>query len=632
MYEWKFPSRGYAATEGFSDAGLAEFKGNPLQALAREVCQNSLDAADGTGRTVRVEFHKRFMEIDKFPGMNSMKETINLCQEFWGQDGDVNTKSFLTRARRSLAEKKFFVLRISDFNTKGVQGAFSEKNITPWGSLVKGNAFSVKSDEKNAAGSFGIGKAAPFVSSDFQTIFYRTFDKDNVRAALGVSRLMAHKIPISKCLKGEDPVRRSVGYYGEDDLNKPAKSIVELDQIYQRNEYGTDLFIPGFCYSTSDEEWVKKILVEIVDNFLYSIYSGRLEVIVDSRKLNKSNLSIMLDYLGNAAKNAKMFYEVIREDNNEVLEITKEFYDLGSLRLRLLYKNDLNKKVLVVRNSGMKIAKIPSLPRGISYTGFFELQGDKLNEFFREMENPKHNSWEPKSHRDTKKASKYKEEVEEWVKQIINEKLVEISGEESVIDVGDCFNYTESDKQYKNERKREKIIDAVKSIEVIKHEPEKKKFKVSDVGGNIGQNGNSKKTGTIDDKGESVGHRHRSGTRSGSSATGRKGSENAAGLDQIYSGNREVYVSARIISRGNGINRLIFTTEENIQQCEIEIVTRGENGKTLQLYVQEVNGNKASTKDGHIVIYDIPANTKQTIEFKISGKRNYAMGVKAYGN
>lgn len=52
----------------------------------------------------------------------------------------------------------------------------------------------------------------------------------------------------------------------------------------------------------------------------------------------------------------------------------------------------------------------------------------------------------------------------------------------------------------------------------------------------------------------------------------------------------------------------------------------------MQLYVQEVNGNKASTKDGHIVIYDIPANTKQTIEFKISGKRNYAMGVKAYGN
>ena len=48
MAKWEFPSRGYAETEGFSNAGLAEFRGNPLQALAREICQNSLDAADGS--------------------------------------------------------------------------------------------------------------------------------------------------------------------------------------------------------------------------------------------------------------------------------------------------------------------------------------------------------------------------------------------------------------------------------------------------------------------------------------------------------------------------------------------------------------------------------------------------------
>ncbi|MDU7240420.1 hypothetical protein [Clostridium sp.] len=632
MYKWKFPSRDYAATEGFSDAGLAEFKGNPLQALAREICQNSLDAADGTGRPVRVEFHKAFMKIDKFPGMDSLKDVIDSCQEFWGQEGDSNTKSFLARAKRDLNEKKFFVLRISDFNTKGVQGAFSENNITPWGSLVKGNAFSVKSDEKNAAGSFGIGKAAPFVSSSFQTVFYRTFDKDNVKAALGVSRLMAHKISLSQCKEAEDPVRRSVGYYGEDKYNKPAKFIVELDEIYQRVEHGTDLFIPGFCYSTSDEEWIKKILVEIVDNFLYSIYSGKLEVVVNSRKLNKSNLSDMLDYLGNAAKNAKIFYEVIREDNKEVIEITKQFHNLGSLRLKLLYKNDLNKNILVVRNSGMKIAKIPSLPRGISYTGFFELQSDGLNEFFRGMENPKHNAWEPKRHSDPKKASKYKEEVEDWIKQTINEKLIEISGEESIIDVGNCFNYGESGNKNKDERKKELIIDTVKSIKIIEEEPQKKKFKVSDIGGNIGQNGNSRKAGTIDDKGGKIGHRHRSGTHSSASPTGRRGSENSSGIDQIYTGKREVYVSARIISRGNGMNKLIFTTEENIELCEIEIVTRGENGNTLQLYVQEVNGINVTTKDGHIVVSNIVAKTKQTVEFKIAGKRNYAMGVKAYGN
>lgn len=630
MEKWKFPSRGYAAIEGFSDAGLAEFKGNPLQALAREVCQNSLDAADGNGKPVRVEFHQTFMEINKFPGMESMRKTIDLCQKFWGKEGDANTKNFLAKARSSLKEDKFFVLRISDYNTKGVQGAFSDKNITPWGSLVKGNAFSVKTDEKNAAGSFGIGKSAPFVSSYFQTVFYRTFDQDNVKAALGVCKLMAHEIPEEECEPGEDPVRRAIGYWGENKNKKPSRSIKELDDIYMREEYGTDLFIPGFAYSASGEEWIKLILTEIVDNFLYSIYTGKLEVVVEKRKINKDNLPMMLEYLGNAAKNAKIFYEVIKQENDNVIEVTKKFYALGTLRLRLLYKNDLNKKILVVRNSGMKIANISGLPRGISYSGFLELQGENLNEFFRGMENPKHNAWEPKRHSDSKLAAKYKTEVEEWVKQVINEKLVENSGEESIIDVGDLFSAT--GKNIHNDgKKSEQIIDTVKSINVMEEEPEKKKFTVKDIGESAG-NGNKKKSGIIDDNGEAIGHRHRSGTRSGAMPTGRKGHGNVSGLDQIYSGRREVYVSARIINRGNGINRLIFTTEDSIELGEMEIVTRGENGKTMKLYVQEVFGENVSVQDGHIVIHNIPANIKQVVEFRISGTRNYAMGVRAYGN
>lgn len=64
----------------------------------------------------------------------------------------------------------------------------------------------------------------------------------------------------------------------------------------------------------------------------------------------------------------------------------------------------------------------------------------------------------------------------------------------------------------------------------------------------------------------------------------------------------------------------------------MEIVTKGENGKALQLYVLEATGVNVKAVDGHIVISNVPADTKQTVEFKIVGKRNYAMGVKAYGN
>ncbi len=636
MDKWKFPSRGFAETEGFSNAGLAEFKGNPLQALAREVCQNSLDAADGSGKPVRVEFHNEFLEVSSFPGMADMKNVIKKCDEFWGEEGDVNTKNFLVKARRALEQNKFFVLRISDYNTKGVQGAFSDKNITPWGGLVKGNSFSVKSDEKNSQGSFGIGKAAPFVSSAIQTIFYRTYDTEEVSAALGVARLMAHEIDASECMVGEDRVRRSVGYFGEKDNNKPSVSIDALDKIYERTEYGTDLFIPAFDYSTSGDEWIRKIMQEIVDNFLYSIYSGKLEVVVENRKLTKQTLPTMLSFLGAKAKNAKMFYEVIRADNDDVIEVTEKYYELGMLRLRLLYGAELNKKVLVVRNSGMKIATISNLPKGMSYVGFFELQGDKLNEIFRGMENPKHNAWEPKRHDDPKMAKQHKEAVEEWVRSVISKKIMEQSGDEEILDMGDCFNYTEQEKVQDRKMEdvtKEALIDNAIDIS-IDHIPttSSRTFKVRDQGGyNSGGNG-ATTSGTVDQNGTQKGHRHRSGSTRGGNKTGRPAVENPIGIDQAYMGTHVVDVSARIISKGEGINRLIFYTYEDITLGEMEIVTKGENGKTLQLYVQSVEGKDVSTEGGHIVIKNIKANEKHVVDFRIAGNKKYAMGVRAYGN
>lgn len=97
MDKWKFPSRGFAETEGFSNAGLAEFKGNPLQALAREVCQNSLDAADGSGKPVRVEFHNEFLEVSSFPGMADMKNVIKNVMSSGERKVMLIPKTFLLR-------------------------------------------------------------------------------------------------------------------------------------------------------------------------------------------------------------------------------------------------------------------------------------------------------------------------------------------------------------------------------------------------------------------------------------------------------------------------------------------------------------------------------------------------------
>ena len=64
-----------------------------------------------------------------------------------------------------------------------------------------------------------------------------------------------------------------------------------MDDIWKRNEHGTDLFVPAFDFITGHTtEWYDEIIIEILDNFLYSIYSGRLEIVVNKSLINKDTV------------------------------------------------------------------------------------------------------------------------------------------------------------------------------------------------------------------------------------------------------------------------------------------------------------------------------------------------------
>ena len=306
MSKWFFPSRGFGAIEGFSNPGLEMFKGEPIRAMAREVCQNSLDAKQNNNRPVRIEFERYFIRIAEFPGIIEMRETLKKCRDFWSNEGDEKTKDFVAEAIRTISDNKFFVLRISDYNTTGLRGAFDYNKITPWKGLVQGDAFSIKAND-TAAGSFGIGKAAPFVVSKLQTVFYRTYDIENKRAAQGVTHLVSFRDDSSPV--GEDPVRRSTGYYSDGAENNPLSKIELLDRLNQRNEYGTDLFIPGFNYTAAKaDDWKNDIIIELLENFLYSICSGKLEVSVDGRIINSRTVGAYIEQLLPKTKNAAAFF------------------------------------------------------------------------------------------------------------------------------------------------------------------------------------------------------------------------------------------------------------------------------------------------------------------------------------
>lgn len=621
--KWNFPSCNNGQIEGYSNPGHEWFKGNPLQALAREICQNSLDAFGDENKPVEIVFKRELVPTKDFPGTEQLLGILDKCNEFWGPKHMENVDYFIDHARKTLREKSMFVLRVSDFNTIGLQGAYDSQNITPWVSLVKSTGVSMKTDAKGAAGSYGIGKAAAFVNSYLQTVFYRTLDLDGEKAAQGVANLMAFN---DDSVSGEDPMRRATGYYGDPSRNLPVEGLDQLDAIYERTEVGTDLFIPGFRSTTAGRaDWVELMIGEILENFLMSIYYEKLTVRIEKEIIDKAHLSIAISKNQKSAKNAYCFNKILTADSEDVLEETLEFHRLGTLRLRLLYASDMNKKILVVRKSGMKIADIKGLPRGISFTGILELQGEGLNNFFRKMENPQHNSWDPQRHDNPDLAKEYKREVEDWVKDTICKKLEEASGEESVIDVGDCFNTSAQNDDPGESEKQEKILDTAMSIEILPQTKHKTTTKT------LGGSGSSKERGTIDDEGENIGHRHRSGEKGGN-PTGRKGKKDPEGKDSVMGGMKATDVIARVINKGAGNNRLVVTSKEDLNYAEIEVVSIGENGKSLPVNIQSVTSGQGSLKNGRIALNNLTAGNKVSVDFTVHGKQNYAMGVRVYGN
>lgn len=629
MIGWSFPSRNNGDIEGFSNPALEWFKGSPLRALAREVCQNSLDAQYDEDRPARIEFKEYFISPNVFPGMSELQSILLKCRSFWPQEGNEKTHAFLDAALHDIRQSKICVLRISDFNTKGLEGPYSANDITPWVSLVKGTAFSIKSAGKTAAGSYGIGKAAPFINSKYQTVFYRTQNMDGEKAAQGVAHLMSF---MDESYGDADPIRRSVGYFGERNGNTAVESMGELDKLYERNVVGTDIFVPGFNFVLGGKsDWINQMIGEILDNFLMAIHYQNLSVMIEGKEIKKDTLRYIIAQNKKYAKDAYFFNKVLIAETDKIVEEDLNFHGMGQLRLRLIYANDLNKKILVVRKSGMKITEIRNLPKGISYTGILELQGDRLNSFFREMENPTHDKWEPNRHSDPDLAKRYKNEVEDWVRSVIRQKVEEMSGAEVLIDTGNMFNTAGKDEKLLQEepdaQKEENVVDTTKSVEIVVNP--KKTTAVKSAGGS----GKKKMSGTIDDVGALTGHRHRDGEHP-QKPTGRKGREEQEGKDNIFSGMTYVNVRARVISVGNGINRLICMPEKRLSYGEVQVYATGENGKSVPLRISTIvkGTNHASVKDGKIVLEHVSQQEKIIVDFQVSGRQNYAMEVEVSGN
>ena len=81
--KWSFPSNNGGDVNGISNAGIETFQGTRLKSLAREICQNSLDAIVDSKKPVIVEFSSFSLKVDEVPDINSLVDAFKRSKGFW---------------------------------------------------------------------------------------------------------------------------------------------------------------------------------------------------------------------------------------------------------------------------------------------------------------------------------------------------------------------------------------------------------------------------------------------------------------------------------------------------------------------------------------------------------------------
>ena len=209
IQKWNFPSNNYGQIFGIADSGVETFKGTPIKSLAREICQNSLDAALENDEPTRIEFRTFELDPRQIPDYNGLEDALNRALDFWSQQQSTKAKTFFKQALAVMHKPTITCLRISDFNTSGLVGSREEYN-SPWCNLTKSSGASDKSGSNG--GSFGIGKFAPYACSSLRTVFYSTSDKEGVCASQ--ARFLRDLLLTS----GEEAITKKVYFIDEDGI------------------------------------------------------------------------------------------------------------------------------------------------------------------------------------------------------------------------------------------------------------------------------------------------------------------------------------------------------------------------------------------------------------------------------
>ena len=383
---WQFPRNDSNETEGPNDGGISHFTSNRLGNVIRESIQNSLDARADQDKPVRVEIGLTALSRESFAA-DSLERSL-LAAASSPHNDDAHSRQF-KNGRNSLVRKLgggggVATLRITDSNTTGANDNLSLDGIpSKWESLTKSTGLSVK-DKPDAAGSFGLGKHAPFALTDLRTVLYSTAWETNGQLS---HRFQGKTILVSH-VDAQGIKRRKTGYLG--DIYE-ALSDNDVPPDFRLDKPGLCLYLPGY---EPEDGWVQTSVKTIISNFFHAIVHGGLEAEVDGQVVDSFTIS--------KHQVSQRTAEFIRVSQTDPVAET-EIPDIGRITLRLSVSNSPGRRQMaLVRDAGMMISdnprdmKLPGLgripPHWKGFTAIIECLSEGKPSVLRESESPSHSS------------------------------------------------------------------------------------------------------------------------------------------------------------------------------------------------------------------------------------------------
>ncbi|MGC7872072.1 hypothetical protein ACPUYX_11150 [Desulfosporosinus sp. SYSU MS00001] len=625
---WNFPSNNFGQLMGVSESGIETFRGARYSFLAREICQNSLDAKLNQSEPVTVEFKKIYVDNYNVPGYEQLLDALERCLAFWKERNNKKAMDFFRNSCSIINQEKICSLRISDFNTIGLAGSDKEYEITPWQSLVKSSGVSDKNG--SAGGSYGIGKSAPFACSEIRTLFYSTYDIEGIIATQGVSRLVSFKDAMGEITQG-------IGYYGEVERNTALNTVLSIDDTYNRKqETGTDIYILGFM---EDNNWKKEMIASVLEGFLLSIYDESLIVRIDDIEISKNTLPLIINQYKDSAKYAYNYYQVLTSQESHI--VNENFFNLGEIELKILIAPNLHRKVLISRSTGMKIFDKQNISSTIQFAAVLTLKGEKVNQFFRDMESPQHDAWEPDRHPDRKAAKRIRTELFRLIKEKIHDlgkgdstDMMDAEGVGEFLPDNDASIESQNDSNFD-----ETITDRVKDITVkmVDSVSSKANAKIFDITEDeeVAAAGDFSEDDSADEVGRKpTGAPNSSSGGIGTTVSANKNDESETEIKKYM----EIGIASVRLFLTNEISneyKLVIMPEKSIKNGFIKISLSGEqNNIEAEIKSANLSPNSVPLKcsKGKIFINNMLAKQKCHFMFILNYLENCSLEVRLYGH